>query len=200
METEAAPKKRRLTAFGKKARRERIFARLREGWAYDEIARQEGLTAARVRQIVAEVLHRREIDDNTAHALLQLARLGPAVQLVGEAVARGVLVAPQLAVDAPDSSAGKFWSPGGFAAFLNEAGGKLGEFYPGRRAGGLAAVALDRPLWPVQELVRDLAAATTSRPNSADTGSPRRSLKLPVRFFPERSLTKRVGQSCRRSA
>ncbi len=89
METEAAPKKRRLTAFGKKARRERIFARLREGWAYDEIARQEGLTAARVRQIVAEVLHRRQIDDNTAHALLQLARLGPAVQLVGEAVARG---------------------------------------------------------------------------------------------------------------
>ena len=89
METEAAPKKRRLTAFGKKARRERIFARLREGWAYDEIARQEGLTAARVRQIVAEVLHRRQIDHNTAHALLQLARLGPAVQLVGEAVARG---------------------------------------------------------------------------------------------------------------
>jgi len=122
------------------------------------------------------------------------------VRQLADSGVNGVLVAPQLAVDAPDSSAGKFWSPGGFAAFLNEAGGKLGEFYPGRRAGGLAAVALDRPLWPVQELVRDLAAATTSRPNSADTGSPRRSLKLPVRFFPERSLTKRVGQSCRRSA
>ena len=32
-----------------------------------------------------------------------------------------VLVAPQLAVDAQDSSAGRFWSPGGFAAFLSEA-------------------------------------------------------------------------------
>ena len=45
----------------------------------------------------------------------------------------GVLVAPQLALDAPDSSAGRFWSPGGFAAFLNEAEGKLGEFYPSAR-------------------------------------------------------------------
>ncbi len=45
----------------------------------------------------------------------------------------GVLVAPQLALDAPNSSAGKFWSPGGFAAFLNEAEGKLGDFYPNAR-------------------------------------------------------------------
>lgn len=44
-----------------------------------------------------------------------------------------VLVAPQLALDAPDSSAGRFWSPGGFSAFLNEAEGKLGEFYPSAR-------------------------------------------------------------------
>ncbi len=43
-------------------------------------------------------------------------------------------MAPQLAVDAPNSSAGKFWSPGGFAAFLNEAEGKLGAFYPSARA------------------------------------------------------------------
>lgn len=32
-----------------------------------------------------------------------------------------VLVAPQFAVNAPDSSAGKFWQPGGFARFLREA-------------------------------------------------------------------------------
>ena len=44
-----------------------------------------------------------------------------------------VLVAPQLALDAPDSSAGKFWTPDGFSAFLNEAEGKLGDFYPAAR-------------------------------------------------------------------
>ncbi len=32
---------RRLTAHGRVLRRGRIFARLREGWAYDEIAAQE---------------------------------------------------------------------------------------------------------------------------------------------------------------
>lgn len=36
-----------------------------------------------------------------------------------------VLVAPQFAVDAADSSAGRFWQPGGFARFVNEAGKKL---------------------------------------------------------------------------
>src|SRR5271155_3586098 len=44
-----------------------------------------------------------------------------------------VLVAPQLAVDAQDSSAGRFWQPGGFAAFLGEAQMKLGELYPNAR-------------------------------------------------------------------
>ena len=54
------------------------------------------------------------------------------VRQLADSGLNGVLVAPQLAVDAPDSSAGKFWSPGGFAAFLNEAEGKLGDFYPER--------------------------------------------------------------------
>ncbi len=93
MEQISAPAKKRLTAFGKRARQKRIFARLREGWAYDEIAREERLTAARVRQIVSEVLQKRQVDDSMAHALLQLSRLGPAVQLAGEAVARGDLQA-----------------------------------------------------------------------------------------------------------
>ena len=82
MEMEITPtpeKKRRLTVFGKRARQKRIFARLREGWAYDEIASEERLTAARVRQIVSEVLQKRQVDDSMAHALLQLSRLGPAV-------------------------------------------------------------------------------------------------------------------------
>ena len=94
MEQEATPTpKKRLTVFGKRARQKRIFARLREGWAYDEIAREERLTAARVRQIVSEVLQKRQVDDSMAHALLQLSRLAPAVQLAGEAVARGELQA-----------------------------------------------------------------------------------------------------------
>lgn len=42
-----------------------------------------------------------------------------------------VLVAPQLAVDAADSSAGNFWRPGAFAQFLDEAESKLADLYPG---------------------------------------------------------------------
>ncbi len=41
-----------------------------------------------------------------------------------------VLVAPQMAVDARDSSAGNFWREGGFAAFLDEAETKIARFYP----------------------------------------------------------------------
>jgi hypothetical protein len=55
------------------------------------------------------------------------------VRQLADSGLNAVLIAPQLAVDAPDSSAGKFWSPGGFAAFLNEAEGKLGDFYPNAR-------------------------------------------------------------------
>jgi len=42
----------------------------------------------------------------------------------------GVLVAPQLAVDALDSSAGRFWQPGALAQFLDEAATKLAALYP----------------------------------------------------------------------
>jgi hypothetical protein len=40
-----------------------------------------------------------------------------------------VLVAPQFAVDAADSSAGKFWEPNGFKRFLDEAAVKLAYMY-----------------------------------------------------------------------
>jgi hypothetical protein len=40
-----------------------------------------------------------------------------------------VLVAPQFAVDAADSSAGKFWEPNGFKRFLDEASVKLARLY-----------------------------------------------------------------------
>lgn len=41
----------------------------------------------------------------------------------------GALVAPQLAVNALDSSAGHFWKPGTFGRFLREAAGHLAGFY-----------------------------------------------------------------------
>jgi hypothetical protein len=49
-----------------------------------------------------------------------------------------VLVAPQLAVDARDSSAGNFWRDGGFAAFLDEAEAKIAHFYPSATRGDFA--------------------------------------------------------------
>ena len=43
--------------------------------------------------------------------------------------ANAVLVAPQFAFDAADSSAGKFWEPDGFKRFLDEAAQKLATMY-----------------------------------------------------------------------
>jgi hypothetical protein len=40
-----------------------------------------------------------------------------------------VLVAPQFALDAVDSSAGKFWEPGGFGRFLDEAASRLAHLH-----------------------------------------------------------------------
>jgi hypothetical protein len=90
----------RLNILSRAARRKRIFARMREGWAYDEIARDEGLSAERVRQIVAEVLGKRVIERGSNHAHLQLERLMPALRLAGEAIARGDIkaIAPLIKV------------------------------------------------------------------------------------------------------
>ena len=101
MENEGEPgSKRPLTALARVARRARIFARLREGWAYDEIARDERLTAERVRQIVREALERRLPDEDTDHAKLQLDRLQPAMRVTTEAVEEGDVraIAPFLKV------------------------------------------------------------------------------------------------------
>jgi hypothetical protein len=57
-------------------------------YAYDEVAGEEELTPERVHEIVREALGRRIVDDETDHAKLQLARLAPAMQIVGQAVAR----------------------------------------------------------------------------------------------------------------
>ena len=84
-----APKRRRMGAHGLVLRRRRIFLRLREGLAYDEIAREEGVTSERIRQIVSEVLQKRSVDSGADHAKLQLARLAPVMQLAAEAIAAG---------------------------------------------------------------------------------------------------------------
>jgi hypothetical protein len=48
---------------------------------------------------------------------------------ISAAGVNAVLVAPQFAVDAADSSAGKFWEPDGFKRFLGEAAQKLATLY-----------------------------------------------------------------------
>ena len=68
---------------------EAAYSRLREGYAYDEIAREEQITPERVRQIVQEALARRFVEDETDHAKLQLARLAQAMQIASVAVADG---------------------------------------------------------------------------------------------------------------
>jgi len=85
--------RRRLNILARTARTKRIFQRLREGWAYDDIAKEERLSAERVRQIVGQVLENRVLDRGEDHAHLQLERLRPALRLAGEAVARGELKA-----------------------------------------------------------------------------------------------------------
>ena len=82
------------------SRRQRIFARLREGLSYEEIAAEEGVTGTRIRQIVSEVLQKRAVDSGADHAKLQLDRLAPVMQLAAEAVAAGDVsaIAPYLKV------------------------------------------------------------------------------------------------------
>jgi predicted transcriptional regulator len=88
-EQRAPARRRRLGAHGMIFRRRRVFARLREGFTYDEIANEEGVSSSRIRQIVSEELQKRAVDSGADHAKLQLDRLAPAVQLAAEAIAAG---------------------------------------------------------------------------------------------------------------
>jgi uncharacterized protein YdbL (DUF1318 family) len=101
MVEEMAPvRRRRMGAYRMALRRQRIFARLREGMSYEEIAGIEGVTSERIRQIVAQELEKRSIDGGVEHAKLQLDRLVPVMQLAAEAVAAGdvAAIAPYLKV------------------------------------------------------------------------------------------------------
>jgi hypothetical protein len=53
---------------------------------------------------------------------------------VAQSGLNAALVAPQFAFDAADSSAGRFWEPGVFAGFLNEAAERLARLYGDERA------------------------------------------------------------------
>jgi hypothetical protein len=55
---------------------------------------------------------------------------------VTESGLNAALVAPQFAVNALDSSPGRFWEPGAFAQFVNEAGERLTALYGDDRARG----------------------------------------------------------------
>jgi hypothetical protein len=58
-------------------------------------------------------------------------------QQISDSGVNAVLLAPQLAVDAADSSAGKFWQPGGLKRFINESADHLADLYgdPNARQG-----------------------------------------------------------------
>jgi hypothetical protein len=58
---------------------------------------------------------------------------------LAESGLNAVLVAPQFAVNALDSSSGRFWEPGVFARFLDEAAEKLTALYGDDRAAGAFA-------------------------------------------------------------
>jgi hypothetical protein len=55
-------------------------------------------------------------------------------QQISESGVNAVLLAPQLAVDAADSSAGKFWQPGGLKRFVMESADHLATLYGDPRA------------------------------------------------------------------
>jgi hypothetical protein len=75
VEDRAPARRRRLGAHGMMFRRRRIFAQLREGFTYEEIANEEGLSLLRIRQIVSQELQQRSVDSGADHAKLQLERL-----------------------------------------------------------------------------------------------------------------------------
>ena len=50
-------------------------------------------------------------------------------QQITDSGVNAVLLAPQMAVDAADSSAGKFWQPGGFKRFIDESAANLARLY-----------------------------------------------------------------------
>jgi hypothetical protein len=86
---ENKPHKRRTTKFSRSARNKRIVERLRQGFGYDEIGREEKLSEWRVRQIVKQALEGREALESAIHAHMQIDRVGQALRVAADALAEG---------------------------------------------------------------------------------------------------------------
>lgn len=91
MNEPTARQRTRRTAYDRKFRAERIFARLLEGQSYLDIAEAEKLSVRRVRMMVQEALDRWDIEPKKEYALVQIARLDGALRLVEQKIAEGKL-------------------------------------------------------------------------------------------------------------
>jgi hypothetical protein len=80
-----------LTARDRIVRRDRIFARMLEGQAYNAIAAAEGITPRRVRKIVQEALQKNSVHPQRDFVLVQIARMEGALRLVEQKLQDGHL-------------------------------------------------------------------------------------------------------------
>lgn len=82
-EKEEKPLKRQTTRFSRSKRNRRIVERVREGFADEELAREERLTVQHVRRIAVEALAGREALEPAIHAHMQVDRTGRALRAAG---------------------------------------------------------------------------------------------------------------------
>jgi hypothetical protein len=91
---QARSRRRRLEARQAKAGRNvKLFNLLKAGVPIAEIALQEGLSVRRAREVVQEMLERREVDPPAGFAQLQIGRLGDAMMVAYAAMMEGNLQA-----------------------------------------------------------------------------------------------------------
>ena len=87
---QARSRRRRLEARETKAVRDvRLFNLLKSGVPIAEIALQEGLSVRRAREVVQEILERREVDPPAGFAQLQIGRLSDAMMVAHAAMMEG---------------------------------------------------------------------------------------------------------------
>lgn len=91
---QARSRRRRLEARQAKAERGvRLFDLLKAGMPIAEIALREGFSVRRAREIVQEILERREVDPPAGFVQLQIGRLGDAMMVAHTAMMEGDLQA-----------------------------------------------------------------------------------------------------------
>jgi hypothetical protein len=77
----------------KSERARHIFAAMMDGRSLREIAESEGLGIRRIQQIVSEELRRRRANPANDYAILQIARLEQALELLGAQIDAGIAAA-----------------------------------------------------------------------------------------------------------